>query len=172
MAMLRSFTSKCRKLSQSNLNQLVKSSQAIRSYHNRSSTPFINNHKQINSTRSAYKYLSSSYKAILSTRSYNGGQQFVSPYQYHHPLVYQNNGPIEVHATTIICVRKGEDVVMCGDGQMTIGTVVAKPNGRKLRKLNNDKAVCGFAGKIIITIHKSLYFAIMRFLMEFDGNFE
>ena len=146
MAMLRSFTSKCRKLSPSNLNQLVKSSQAIRSYHNRSS-PFIN--RQINSTSSAYKYLSSSYKPILATRSYNGGQQFVSPYQFHHPLVYQNNGPIEVHATTIICVRKGEDVVMCGDGQMTIGTVVAKPNGRKLRKLNNEKAVCGFAGTLL-----------------------
>ena len=73
----------------------------------------------------------------------------MSPYQFYHPLTYQQNGPIEIHATTIICVRKGEDVVMCGDGQMTIGTVVAKPNGRKLRKLNNDKAVCGFAGILL-----------------------
>lgn len=70
----------------------------------------------------------------------------MSPYQFHHPLVYQQQGAVEVHATTIICVRKDDEVVMCGDGQMTIGTVVAKPNGRKLRKLNNNKAVCGFAG--------------------------
>jgi len=70
----------------------------------------------------------------------------VSPYQFYHPLTYSQNGPVEVHSTTIICVRKGDEIVMVGDGQMTIGTVVAKPNGRKLRKLNSNKAVCGFAG--------------------------
>ena len=102
-----------------------------------------------NLNHSAYKYLTSSSlynKSIVSNRKY-GGQQFISPYQCYHPLTsYNANGPIEIHSTTIICVRKDDEIVMVGDGQMTIGSVVAKPNGRKLRKLNNDKAVCGFAG--------------------------
>jgi len=69
----------------------------------------------------------------------------MTPYQM-YPAIYPNHAPPEVHATTIICVRKGDQVVLLGDGQMTIGNVVAKSNGRKLRKLNNKKAVCGFAG--------------------------
>lgn len=36
--------------------------------------------------------------------------------------------------------------MMIGDGQMSIGNVVAKPNARKLRKLHKDQVVCGFAG--------------------------
>jgi len=69
----------------------------------------------------------------------------MAPHQF-YPALYPNHFPPEVHATTIICVRKGDQVVLLGDGQMTIGNVVAKSHGRKLRKLNNKKAVCGFAG--------------------------
>eukprot|EP01083_Nonionella_stella_P104513 299641_1 len=131
-----------RKLSQTKVNQLSTQSQCIRSYTNRSSLW----NKQTTSTQSPYKDLSSSYTPLTTQRRHHS-QQFMSPYQFYHPLNYsQQNGPIEVHSTTIICVRKGEEIVMCGDGQMTIGTVVAKPNGRKLRKLHNEKAVCGFAG--------------------------
>ena len=114
---------------------------------------FVNTHRnKINISSpscSTYKYLSSTYKPS-GMRRYSQ-QQFISPYQFHHPLVYNpSTGPVEVHSTTIICVRKDDEICMMGDGQMTIGTVVAKPNGRKLRKLNNEKAVCGFAGKFII----------------------
>ena len=51
-----------------------------------------------------------------------------------------------IRSTTIICVRKNDEVVLMGDGQMTIGSVVAKPNGKKLRKLQQGKVICGFAG--------------------------
>jgi len=73
-----------------------------------------------------------------------------SPNQFYHPLYsneLMNNGHgVAIHSTTIVCVRKDNDVVMMGDGQMTIGNTVAKPNARKLRKLNNNKVICGFAG--------------------------
>jgi len=49
-------------------------------------------------------------------------------------------------STTILCVRKGDEVVMIGDGQMSIGTVVAKSTTNKVRYLANDKVICGFAG--------------------------
>ena len=51
------------------------------------------------------------------------------------------------HATTIVCVRRDGKVVIGGDGQVTLGNIVAKANARKLRRLGKDGAViAGFAG--------------------------
>jgi ATP-dependent HslUV protease subunit HslV len=50
------------------------------------------------------------------------------------------------HATTILCVRKGGQVVMAGDGQVSMGDTVIKSNARKVRRLGNDKVIAGFAG--------------------------
>lgn len=50
------------------------------------------------------------------------------------------------HATTIICVRRGNDVALAGDGQVTLGNIVIKGTARKIRKLYNDKVLAGFAG--------------------------
>lgn len=52
----------------------------------------------------------------------------------------------EWHATTILCVRKGKDVVMIGDGQVSMGNTVVKPNARKVRRIGNGKVMAGFAG--------------------------
>jgi ATP-dependent HslUV protease, peptidase subunit HslV len=49
------------------------------------------------------------------------------------------------HGTTILSVRKGNTVVMAGDGQVSLGQTVIKANARKVRKLG-DKIVVGFAG--------------------------
>ena len=38
-----------------------------------------------------------------------------------------------MHGTTILCVRKGNKVVMMGDGQVSQGTTVVKPNAKKVR---------------------------------------
>lgn len=54
-------------------------------------------------------------------------------------------GNDEWHATTILCVRKGGKVVMIGDGQVSKGNMVVKPNARKVRRLR-DGIVGGFAG--------------------------
>lgn len=48
--------------------------------------------------------------------------------------------------TTILSVRKGNQVVMAGDGQVTMGNSVVKANAQKVRFLSSEKVLVGFAG--------------------------
>ena len=48
--------------------------------------------------------------------------------------------------TTIVSVRRGNHVALGGDGQVTLGAVVAKSSARKVRRLYHDKVLAGFAG--------------------------
>jgi ATP-dependent HslUV protease subunit HslV len=48
--------------------------------------------------------------------------------------------------TTILSVRKGGQVVVAGDGQVSLGQTVMKSNARKVRRLANGKVIAGFAG--------------------------
>jgi ATP-dependent HslUV protease subunit HslV len=50
------------------------------------------------------------------------------------------------HGTTIVSVRRGGQVAMGGDGQVTLGNVVVKATARKVRRLYNDRILAGFAG--------------------------
>lgn len=50
------------------------------------------------------------------------------------------------HGTTILCVRKGNQVVIAGDGQVSLGNTVIKSNARKVRRLGNGDVIAGFAG--------------------------
>lgn len=50
------------------------------------------------------------------------------------------------HGTTILTVRKGADVVVAGDGQVSLGDTVVKANATKVRRLGGGKVVGGFAG--------------------------
>jgi ATP-dependent HslUV protease, peptidase subunit HslV len=50
------------------------------------------------------------------------------------------------HATTIVSVRRGNHVVVGGDGQVTLGNTVMKSNARKVRRLAGGKVLAGFAG--------------------------
>ena len=50
------------------------------------------------------------------------------------------------HGTTIISVRRGDKVVIGGDGQVTLGNTVMKGNARKVRRLYHGKVLAGFAG--------------------------
>ncbi len=52
----------------------------------------------------------------------------------------------QFHATTIVCVRRGNRVAMGGDGQVTLGNIVIKGSARKIRRLYQDKVLAGFAG--------------------------
>ena len=52
----------------------------------------------------------------------------------------------QFEGTTIVSVRRGDDVVVGGDGQVTVGSVVMKANVRKVRRLRQDKVLAGFAG--------------------------
>ncbi|WP_240095494.1 ATP-dependent protease subunit HslV [Thermomonas flagellata] len=55
--------------------------------------------------------------------------------------------PQVFHATTIVSVRRGGQVVIAGDGQVTLGHTVMKANARKVRRLGKDgRVLAGFAG--------------------------
>jgi len=48
--------------------------------------------------------------------------------------------------TTILCVRRGSDVAMAGDGQVTMVETVLKHNAKKIRKMYGERILAGFAG--------------------------
>jgi len=50
------------------------------------------------------------------------------------------------HGTTILTVRRGDTVVVGGDGQVTLGDTIMKGNATKVRKLYQDRVIAGFAG--------------------------
>ncbi len=50
------------------------------------------------------------------------------------------------HGTTILSVRKGGQVVIAGDGQVSLGETVIKANARKVRRLGKGDVIAGFAG--------------------------
>jgi len=52
----------------------------------------------------------------------------------------------QLHGTTILSVRRGSDVALGGDGQVTLGNIVLKAGARKVRRLYNDRILAGFAG--------------------------
>jgi ATP-dependent HslUV protease, peptidase subunit HslV len=52
----------------------------------------------------------------------------------------------QFHGTTILSVRRGQQVALGGDGQVTLGNIVIKGSARKVRRLHHDKVLAGFAG--------------------------
>jgi ATP-dependent HslUV protease subunit HslV len=52
----------------------------------------------------------------------------------------------QFHGTTIVSVRRGNQVALGGDGQVTLGQTVMKGNARKVRRLHDDQVLAGFAG--------------------------
>ena len=58
-----------------------------------------------------------------------------------------SQNPNVFHATTVVSVRRGGQVVIAGDGQVTLGHTVMKANARKVRRLGKDgRVLAGFAG--------------------------
>jgi ATP-dependent HslUV protease subunit HslV len=52
----------------------------------------------------------------------------------------------QYRGTTILSVRKGNTVVIGGDGQVSLGNTVMKGNARKVRRLYREQVIAGFAG--------------------------
>jgi ATP-dependent HslUV protease, peptidase subunit HslV len=50
------------------------------------------------------------------------------------------------HGTTILAVRKPDRVIIIGDGQVSMGQTIMKPNARKVRRLHDGSVIAGFAG--------------------------
>ncbi|WP_411359394.1 ATP-dependent protease subunit HslV [Pseudidiomarina salilacus] len=70
--------------------------------------------------------------------------------------------------TTIVSVRRGDKVVIGGDGQATLGNTVMKGNVRKVRRLYNDQVIAGFAGGTADAF--TLFERFERKLEQHQGN--
>jgi ATP-dependent HslUV protease, peptidase subunit HslV len=75
---------------------------------------------------------------------------------------------MEIHGTTILCVRRGSHVVLAGDGQVTMSNVILKANARKVRKMHEDKVLAGFAGSTSDAL--TLFERFENKLKEYRGN--
>jgi ATP-dependent HslUV protease subunit HslV len=53
---------------------------------------------------------------------------------------------VDFRGTTILSVRRGNSVVVGGDGQVTLGNTIMKGNARKVRRLAGGNVIAGFAG--------------------------
>ncbi|GAM20308.1 hypothetical protein SAMD00019534_034830 [Acytostelium subglobosum LB1] len=84
------------------------------------------------------------YLSTNSPMAYYG-----APYPPPHPQFFASAAdPFRKKATTILSVRRGNKVVIIGDGQVTQGHSIVKPNAKKIRKLADGKIVAGFAGSV------------------------
>ena len=52
----------------------------------------------------------------------------------------------QYHGTTIVSVRRGSEIALGGDGQVTLGHIVMKGGARKIRRIYGGKVLVGFAG--------------------------
>lgn len=73
-----------------------------------------------------------------------------------------------MHGTTILCVRRKDQVVMAGDGQVSMGNAVVKHTARKIRRLSQGRVLAGFAGSTADSL--TLCEKFEKKLDEFNGN--
>ena len=76
----------------------------------------------------------------------------------------------DFHATTVLAVRRGEQVVLAGDGQVTLGDTVVKQSARKIRRLYNGRILAGFAGSSADSF--ALFARFEAKLEQYRGNLE
>jgi ATP-dependent HslUV protease subunit HslV len=69
------------------------------------------------------------------------------------------------HGTTILGVRKGDKVVLAGDGQVSMGQIIVKGGARKVRRLAEGGVIAGFAGSTAdaLTLFERLEQKLERF---------
>src|SRR3970282_148196 len=72
------------------------------------------------------------------------------------------------HGTTVLCVRRGNQVVVASAGQVTMGQAVVKHTAKKIRRLYDDKVLAGFAGGTADAL--SLFSRFEAKLHEHHGN--
>ena len=58
----------------------------------------------------------------------------------------EHKSPETWYGTTILSVRRGKEVVIAGDGQVSLGQTVLKSNAKKVRRLAGGNVIVGFAG--------------------------
>ncbi len=76
----------------------------------------------------------------------------------------------QYRGTTICSVRRGKQVVMGGDGQVTLGNTVMKSNAKKVRRLYGDRVIAGFAGATVDAF--TLFERFEGKLEKYSGNLQ
>jgi len=79
-----------------------------------------------------------------------------------------NSEKMIFHGTTILLVRRGNRIVIAGDGQVSFGDTVIKKNARKIRRVYNDRVLVGFAGSTADAF--ALFSRLEVKLEQFQGN--
>ncbi len=85
--------------------------------------------------------------------------------------IYGQLAPLDrakVRSTTILCVRRKDQVAIASDGQITVGNTIMKSNARKLRRIYNDKILAGFAGATADAL--TLFEKFEQRVEEYHGN--
>jgi ATP-dependent HslUV protease subunit HslV len=75
---------------------------------------------------------------------------------------------MKVRSTTIISIRHKGEVIVAGDGQVTLGNTVVKHEARKVRRLFDGKVIAGFAGATADAL--TLFDKLEQKLEQFNGN--
>ena len=73
-----------------------------------------------------------------------------------------------IKSTTILSVRHRDQVVVAGDGQVSLGNTVIKHNAKKVRRLYHDQVICGFAGATADAF--TLFDKFEAKLEQYNGN--
>jgi ATP-dependent HslUV protease, peptidase subunit HslV len=84
------------------------------------------------------------------------------------PHIPSMSNEIKWHGTTILSVRKGGKVVIAGDGQVSMGNTVMKPNAKKVRPLGSGGVIGGFAGATADAF--TLFERLERKLEQYNGQ--
>jgi ATP-dependent HslUV protease subunit HslV len=80
-----------------------------------------------------------------------------------------SHGMIQWHGTTIVGVKKGGKTAIAGDGQVSMGNTVMKPNARKVRRIGDGgKVIGGFAGATADAF--TLFERLERKLEQYQGQ--
>lgn len=74
----------------------------------------------------------------------------------------------KIRSTTILALRHRGEVVVAGDGQVSLGATVIKHQAKKVRRLYHDKVITGFAGATADAF--TLYDRLEQKLEQFNGN--
>src|SRR5207249_10600259 len=73
-----------------------------------------------------------------------------------------------IRSTTVLCVRRNGNVVMAGDGQVTLGAGIIKHSAKKIRRHYQDKILAGYAGSTADAF--SLFSRFESMLEKYHGN--
>ena len=79
-----------------------------------------------------------------------------------------SHGLEQWHGTTIIGVKRGDTTVLAGDGQVSMGNTVMKPNAKKVRRIGEGKVIAGFAGATADAF--TLFERLERKLDQYSGQ--